>query len=248
MVIRTDTHGIETLRIEHGKANALDLELCRDLDAALAEGESRGAPLIVTGAGTMFSAGVDLFRVVESGREYIAKFLPALSGLFLRLFMMPRPVVAAVNGHAIAGGCILACACDYRVMGDGKGRIGLPELAVGVPFPAAAIELLRSVCDPARLHEFLFIGKTYDAPEAAAAGLVNEVVPADQVLERAASVARDLGSRPAASYRITKRFLRGPAAERIRAAERDHGDLIDAWAAPATLDAVKQYLERTLRR
>ena len=71
---------------------------------------------------------------------------------------------------------------------------------------------------------------------------------ADQVLQRAASVARDLGSRPAASYRITKRFLRGPAAERIRAAERDHGDLIDAWAAPATLDAVKQYLERTLRR
>jgi enoyl-CoA hydratase len=247
-VVPTQIDGIDTLRIEHGKANALDLELCRDLDAALAEVEAREGPLVFTGTGSMFSAGVDLFRVVDGGRGYIELFLPALSNLFLRLFMMPRPVVAAVNGHAIAGGCILACACDYRVMGEGTGRIGLPELAVGVPFPASAIELLRSVIDPARLHEFLLMGRTYDAREAAAAGLVNEVVPGESVLERAVAVARDLGARPAASYRITKQFLRGPAAERIRAAERDRAELIDAWAAPATLEAVRAYLARTLKR
>jgi enoyl-CoA hydratase len=248
MIVRTETQGVDTLRIEHGKANVLDVELCLEFEGALAEAESRPGPLIVTGTGTIFSAGVDLFRVVDGGREYIARFLPALSDLFLRLFTMPRPVVAAINGHAIAGGCILACACDYRVMGEGKGRIGLPELAVGVPFPASAIELLRSVTDPVRLHEFLFIGKTYEAREAAAAGLVNEAVALDDVLDRAVAVARDLGSRPAASYRITKQFLRGPAAERIRAAERDRGELIDAWAAPATLNAVREYLARTLRK
>ncbi len=248
MIVRTTTDGIDTLRIEHGKANALDVELCGELESALAAGESREGPLIVTGGGSMFSAGVDLFRVVDGGREYISRFLPALSNLFLRLFIMPRPVVAAINGHAIAGGCILACACDYRVMGGGKGRIGLPELAVGVPFPAAAIELLRSVIDPSRLHELLFVGKTYDAREAATAGLVNEAVPLDAVLDRAVAIARDLGSRPAASYRITKHFLRGPAAERIRAAERDRSDLIDAWAAPETLETVRAYLARTLRK
>ncbi len=248
MIARISMSGIETLRIEHGKANALDVELCRGLDAALADAEGREGPLVLTGTGSMFSAGVDLFRVVDGGRDYIAQFLPALSELFLRLFMLPRPVVAAINGHAIAGGCILACACDYRVMGEGKGRIGLPELAVGVPFPASAIELLRSVTDPVRLHEFLFIGKTYDAREAVAAGLVNEAVRLEEVLDRATAMARDLGSRPAASYRITKHFLRGPAAERIRAAERDRGELIDAWAAPETLEAVRGYLARTLRK
>lgn len=248
MITHCDSDGIETLQISHGKANALDLELCRSLEEALAEGERREGPLILTGAGSMFSAGVDLFRVVEGGAEYIAQFLPAMSDVFLRLFMFPRPVVAAINGHAIAGGCILACACDYRVMADGKGRIGLPELHVGVPFPASAIELLRSVTDPARLQEFLLLGRTYEAREAMAVGLVNEAVPAESVLERAVAIARDLSSRPAASYRITKQFLRAPAATRIREAEQDRSELIDAWATPATLEAIREYLARTLRK
>jgi enoyl-CoA hydratase/carnithine racemase len=108
--------------------------------------------------------------------------------------------------------------------------------------------LLRSVTDPARLHEFLFLGRTYTPREAAAAGLVNEVVPAERLDERAREVARDLGSRPAMSYRITKELLRGPAAERIREAERGHEELIDAWASPETLAAIRGYLARTLKR
>jgi enoyl-CoA hydratase len=248
VIAHTDIEGIDTLRLEHGKANAFDLELCRDLNAALSEASTRTGPLILTGAGSIFSAGVDLFRVVDGGRAYVEQFLPALSEVFLRLFTLPRPAVAAINGHAIAGGCILACACDYRVMADGKARIGLPELAVGVPFPASAIELLRSVTDPARLHEYLFLGRTYEAREAADVGLVNEVVPAERVTRRAAEVARDLGSRPAASYRITKQFLRGPAAERIRAAERDRAELIDAWASEQTMEAIRGYLARTFKK
>ncbi len=248
MITRTAIEDIDTLRLEHGKVNAFDLELCRDLIAALADAESRTGPLIVTAAGSSFSAGVDLFRVVDGGRPYVEQFLPALSEVFLRLFTLPRPVVAAINGHAIAGGCILACACDYRVMVDGKARIGLPELAVGVPFPASAIELLRSVTDPSRLHEYLFLGRTYEGADAAAAGLVNEVVPAERVAQRAAEVARDLGSRPAASYRITKQFLRGPAAERIREAERDRTGLIEAWSSEQTVETLRSYLARTLKK
>jgi enoyl-CoA hydratase len=248
MVTTTPRYGIDTLQISHGKANALDLELCLGLTRALVEGEAREDPLILTGAGSIFSAGVDLFRVVEGGRDYIAQFLPAMSDLFLRLFMFPRPVVAAINGHAIAGGCILAAACDYRVMADGNGRIGLPELHVGVPFPASAIELLRSVCDPAALQELLLVGRTYEANDARGMGLVNEVVPSETMLDRAAAVARDLGSRPAQSYRITKRFLRGPAAERIRSAEGDRTELIEAWSAPATLEAIRGYLTRTFKK
>jgi enoyl-CoA hydratase/carnithine racemase len=248
VLAHTTSEGVETLQICHGKANALDLELCLALDRALADAETRAGALILTGTGSVFSAGVDLFRIVDGGRAYIAQFLPALSDLFLRLFTLSRPVVAAINGHAVAGGCILACACDYRAMADGRSRIGLPELHVGVPFPASAIELLRSVIDPARLQEFLLIGRTYEPREAFSVGLVNEVVPGEALADRAAAIARDLGSRPASSYHLTKQVLRRPAVERIRAAEGDRSELIDAWSAPATIDSVRAHIARTLRK
>ncbi|HSL22069.1 MAG TPA: enoyl-CoA hydratase/isomerase family protein [Vicinamibacterales bacterium] len=242
--------GTDVITIEHGRANALDLSLVdalRDaLDRAASE-RSRGA-LVLTGSGSIFCAGVDLFRVVEGGREYIERFLPALSDLFLRLFLIPRPVVAAINGHAIAGGCILACACDYRVMSGGAGTIGLPELAVGVPFPASAVELLRHAVGSPRLQELLYFGRTYGPADALAHALVDEVAPAERVMPRAVDAGRELASRPPESFRLTKQHLRAPAAERIRSAERETPALIDAWASPETLDAVRVYLERTLRK
>lgn len=248
MIATSHADDIETLRLEHGKANAFDLELCRGLNDALADASNRTGPLVITGAGSIFSAGVDLFRVVEGGRAYIQEFLPALNEVFLRVFTLPRPVVAAINGHAIAGGCILACACDYRVMAEGKGRIGVPELSVGVPFPAAVVELMRAVIDPGRLNEFLLVGRTYEPAEAASVHLVDEVVEAEHVVERAREVAHELGSRPAASYRITKNLLREPAAARMREAERTQPELIDAWASPETLNAVRSFLARTLKK
>lgn len=248
MLTRTVADGVDVLRIEHGKANALDLELLDALSTAFDEAAGSRGGLVLTGSGSIFCAGVDLFRVVGGGRPYIERFLPALSRVFLQLFTLPRPVVAAINGHAIAGGCILACACDCRVMGQGKGRIGLPELAVGVPFPASAVELLRSVTGSARLQELLYFGRTYEPPDALTHGLVDEVVAADAVLARATIVARDLAARPGDSFRITKNYVRGPAAARIRAAEEDAGRLLDAWASPETIASVRAYLEKTLKK
>src|SRR5436305_14216699 len=100
---------VALLRIQHGKANALDLELCQALTKELeAYRQSAARALVITGAGTMFSAGVDLRRVADEGAPYLRSFLPAMSAAFETLFSVLKPVVAAVNGHAIAGGCILA--------------------------------------------------------------------------------------------------------------------------------------------
>lgn len=248
MLARTIVDGVEVLKIEHGKANALDLELLNALSTAFDQAAASRGGLVLTGSGSIFCAGVDLFRVVDGGRPYIEHFLPALSRVFLQLFTLPRPLVAAINGHAIAGGCILACACDCRVMGQGKGRIGLPELAVGVPFPASAVELLRSITGSARLQELLYFGRTYEPDDALKHGLVDEVVAADTVLERATTIARELAARPGDSFRITKSYVRGPAAARIRAAEDDAQNLLDAWASPGTLASVRTYLEKTLKK
>ena len=111
MIERTDHDGITTLRLAHGKASALDIELVEGFARVLAEVTSEVTAsdtraVILTGTGSIFSAGVDLFRLVEGGREYADRFVPALSRMLLELFAFPKPLIVAVNGHAIAGGCI----------------------------------------------------------------------------------------------------------------------------------------------
>src|SRR5918997_4066562 len=130
MIERNDHNGIVTLRLAHGKASALDIELVEGLarvvnEIALAD-DVRA--VVLTGTGSIFSAGVDLFRLTEGGDDYVARFVPPLSRMLLDLFSLPKPLVVAVNGHAIAGGCIFTLTGDYRIMAAGTARIGIPEL------------------------------------------------------------------------------------------------------------------------
>jgi len=145
---------IAVVRLAHGKANAMDLEFCTAIAARVGECDADPsiAALLITGQAQIFSAGVDLVRMVNEGAAYVRRFLPALSASLQAVFACAKPVVAAVNGHAIAGGCILACAADYRVMARGSGRIGIPELIVGVPFPIVPIEIMRFVAPANRLQ------------------------------------------------------------------------------------------------
>src|SRR5207248_2211327 len=127
-------------------ANAMSLEFCDRLTACFEEiRQSSARAAVLIGEERIFSAGVDLLRVLDGGRPYLRNFLPALSAALAAVFSHPKPVVAAINGHAIAGGCILACACDRRLMVRDAGRIGVPELLVGVAFPAVAMEIMRCV-------------------------------------------------------------------------------------------------------
>src|SRR5262249_51965675 len=120
--IERERDGTAVLRLNHGPVNALDGELLGDIVAALDEIEASDATnIVISGAGSSFSAGVDLKRIVDGGASYVRRFMPALSLAFVRLFSTPLPLVAAVNGHAIAGGCVVACAAERRLMADGGG-------------------------------------------------------------------------------------------------------------------------------
>jgi enoyl-CoA hydratase len=235
--------GVTVLRLCHGKVSALDLELLQALSAALGEVDE-AAPVVITGTGSAFSAGVDLRRIVDGGPSYAAQFLPALTTAFLAIFDHPGPVVAAVNGHAIAGGCVIAAACDVRLMS--QGTIGLAELSVGVPFPASAMEIMRHAAGPAAGR--LALGAPLlDPAGARAIGLVDDVVAPESVVDLAVGQAGAMGRTPAGVFAFTKRQLQRPARERLAAARGDDEAVLAMWSSAETRDRISAYLER-LRR
>ena len=247
MIARSQLEGVLTLRLAHGKANALDVEL---LDALLHELDSVAEDvraLILTGTGSIFSAGVDLFRLTREGAGYVRHFLPLLSRFLRKLFSFPRPVVAAVNGHAIAGGGVIVLACDARLMAEGVGRIGVPELLVGVPFPTAALEVVRFAVPREKVQSLIYTGRTLPARDALGAGLVDEVVAPDALLARAQELARQLAMIPPPVYSLTKQSLRAEALERIdKAGEWQDQAALEVWSAPQTHAQIREYLRRTL--
>ena len=175
MIERKDADGIRTLKLAHGKVSAIDIELgeafIEEMDAAR---DSSVRAVILTGSGSSFSAGVDLFRLLKDGPEYGRRFLPVLDNLLRAALTFPKPLIAAVNGHAIAGGCILAATCDHRIMTEGNGRIGIPELIVGVPFPALPLQIMSARVADGSLRDLVFTGRTVLVDEAKAMGLIDE--------------------------------------------------------------------------
>lgn len=245
-----DNDGIELIRIEHGKANAVDSELLNGLADALEEIERRDArAAVITGSGSIFSAGVDLFRVLEGGADYLTDFVPQLSQVLRDVAEFPKPLIAAMNGHAIAGGCILACACDYKVMAEGAGRVGVPELRVGVPFPAVPLELVRMVVPAKYLQEVILLGRTYEPFDALERGLVDEIVSKDELEERALEIAFEMASVGAESFSVSKRQLRQPCFDAMDlTAELFDAEVEDRWKAPDAHEAIRSYLEKTVGR
>lgn len=247
--LKTD-NGIAIVTIAHGKANALDLELGEELGKCfehISEGAARA--VVVTGQARIFSAGVDLVRLNSGGADYVRKFLPALHRSFASVFFCPKPVVAAINGHAIAGGCVLACCADRRIMARANGRIGVTELLVGVPFPAMALEVMRFAVPARHLPELLFTGATYEVDAALERGLVDAIVPADELMPSAIAAAEQLASLSPAAFAQTKAQLRAEARERLeRTAAATDKIAADIWAAEPTLAYVRDYVARTLKK
>ena len=248
MITTESRDHVTVVRLEHGKVNAFDVELMRGWIAELARLEQAETQAVVlTGTGAVFSAGVELRRLTEGGRDYVKAFLPLLGDAFFKTFTFSKPLIAAVNGHAIAGGCVLACACDYRVMAEGKGRMGTPELSVGVPFPSMAMEILRLVVPPHRLQAVIYRGLTCMPDDALANGFVDELAAPDALLDRAVEVAAHLGSLPPASFALTKRIIRQPSRDRVvRYMRSVDEEVLEAWMSSRVQNAVRAYVERTL--
>jgi enoyl-CoA hydratase len=233
--------GVTIVRFDHPPVNALDLDL---LEVIIASMRNVEGPVVITGVGRCFSAGVDLRALVEGGAEYAERFVTALSEAFLAVFDHPAPVIAAINGHAIAGGCVFAMCADLRLMS--AGTMGLTELAVGVPFPVAALEICSFAMGTSATRAVLQ-AKTIDADTALARGWVDAVVPNDELIAQAIATARELGQYSPAAYAATKRQLHQPTRAAVDAGAATDANVRASWISEQTRSRIAGFLESLAR-
>jgi enoyl-CoA hydratase len=241
---------VVVLTLAHGKVNALDLELLEAITLAFRDRATEPRPLVLAASGRAFCAGVDLRRILDGGPAYVSAFMPALTEAFLAVFEHPAPVVAAVGGHALAGGCIIAAACDRRLAAPGDATIGVTELLVGVPFPTSAIEILRHAVGTSRAAQLAGTGARLDVTAAHELGLITDLVddPAG-LLGEAVRVAAGLGRVEREAYTLAKTQFRRDFLERIARYRALDDERVNAvWAAPGTAAAIRRYLEALERR
>jgi enoyl-CoA hydratase len=216
-VVTTVEDGVAVLRFDDGKVNALSYAALDALQAGLDRAEADADAVCLVGREGKFSAGFDL-SVMTAGPEAARDLLRSGGDFIIRLYMHPQPVVAAVTGHALAAGALMVLACDVRIGADLPAKIGLNETSIGMPLPLFAVELAQDrLAAEARVRATLG-AEVFDPHGAAAIGYLDRVAPAESAVEEAIAEARRLGQYASGPYALTKRTMRQPVLDRLRAA------------------------------
>jgi enoyl-CoA hydratase len=226
---------VAVLSLECGKANAMTFELLDTLERMLDGFErSPATAAVFTGYDNYFSGGLALTQIIDFGVVELRGYIEQFSRVLTRMLACEKPIVAAVNGHAIAGGCVLALVCDWRIATDDPAmRIGLSEAQLGVGLPAIAFESLRMSVPPASILPIAFEGKLFNPRDALALGLVHEVAPSAELLARATAKAETLAALPAAAIAQIKHALRAPVLDTLaRTADAETTRWLDTWFHP----------------
>jgi enoyl-CoA hydratase len=236
-----DDAGLAVVRLARRHGNAIDPQLVEGLlDAcsrAAADPAVRGMRLCA--AGKLFCPGLDLQDLSELDRPAMERFVRRFGECVHALYGFPKPAVAQIHGHAMAGGLVLALTADWRVLAAER-MLGLAELRVGLPFPHGVACLLRETVDPRHLAEVVLLGRNYSGDEAVEVGLAHEVAPAEELDARCRRRLADLAARDLAAFATTKRYLRGEVLERMREGDRRHaGEFLDAWFSAPTRERIR---------
>lgn len=241
------TDGIALLRLERPPANAIELGTATALGETLARLEQDGGTraIVITGQGPFFSAGLDLKVVPTYGPAEQRAMVMAINRLLGRFYGSPLPTVAALNGHALAGGLVVALACDYRLASRGSYRLGLTETKVAVPYPAAAMAVVQAELTPPVARRVVLLARHMTPEEALADGIVDELEAPEGLLPRAFALAGELAALPRDAYARIKRQLRARTLERIEQVIATGTDpLLDGWLSPETAPAAARVLGR----
>lgn len=233
---------IAVLRLDKPRGNAIDDALADGLTQAAAEvGADDGVAgvLLASAHPKLFCPGLDLVALAQHDRAGMQRFMRSFSQAILALYALRKPVVAAVNGAAVAGGCILALTADHRVLRRGA-PIGLNEVKVGVPLPWSTTVLLRASVNPAALGRIALLGRNFSDEDALAAGLADELAEAEGFEAACRARLAEFVEKDAGAFGTTKAWLREAALAQMRAHEDERlGRFLDGWFSAPTQERIR---------
>lgn len=234
---------IATVTINRPKVNALNEPLVDELNECFQKlaNDPGVKSVILTGEGSFFSFGLDVPESLSYSKESFTKFFTKFTDFYASIFLFPKPVVAALNGHTIGGGCILVLACDYRLMVSGKAKISLNEITFGSTVPVGCVEMLKFCVGGKNAESVLYTGAMYSAEVAKELGLIHEVVAKENLEESARKVAEDFAKKDGRAFQSVKTHLRKQIAEEIRKREKDSIlEFVDIWYSENTWDNLQK--------
>jgi enoyl-CoA hydratase/carnithine racemase len=228
---------IATITLSRGKVNALNEAMVEEIHDHFTrmETDETVRAVILTGTGKFFTFGFDIPEFLSYSKESFSRYLKKFAGLYTYMFTFPKPIIAALNGHTIAGGCMIATACDYRLMVAGKAKISLNEINFGSSVFAGSAAILKYCVGARNAQEILYSGKMHAAEEAQTLGLVDRVTSEEDLAAEAFQVAQELAGKHGAAFGSIKNLLRKPVAEEIMKSEEDSiQEFVDIWYSEST--------------
>jgi 3,2-trans-enoyl-CoA isomerase len=234
---------IATLTLSRGRVNALNEVMVEEINNYFISFENDNSikAIVLTGEGRFFSFGFDIPEFLSYSKDSFVRFLTKFTNLYTYMFLFPKPVVAALNGHTIAGGCMLATACDYRIMVSGKARVSLNEIGFGSSVFAGNVEMLKFHVGQKNAETILYSGAMYSAEEAGQLGLIDQISSEKCLTDEARKVAQDFAKKDNSAFRSIKGLLRRPAAEEMIKREEDSiREFADIWYSENTWENLKE--------
>ena len=240
--------GIAVLTFRSGKVNAMSPEFlaeAREALKAVTQASETRALILTGGESRFFSFGLDVARLLSFERAPMTLFLKDLNQLLETLYLFPKPVVAAVNGHAMAGGLLMALCADTRIGVEGDFSIGLSEVQLGIAAPAASLRILARRVGEARAREIAMTGTVYKPEGAREMGLLDELVPPDNLVARARERAETLAALPPEGVALNKRYLgAGIFDGDPETFRRESETWLDAWFSRESREKLRALVER----
>jgi enoyl-CoA hydratase len=246
--IRFDRQGpLGILRLDKGRGNAIDDALLEDLARwaveAARDDQLRGV-LLASAHPRIFCPGLDLVSLIERDREGMREFMSHFATVLWGLFGLLKPVVASINGPAVAGGCILALTADYRVLARGAAQIGLNEVKIGVPLPWSVVMLLRSTVHTSSLAEVALLGRNFADEEALRVGLADALADRDQLEQTALARLEEFAEKDPLAFGATKGWMRSQVVATMKAHEAETADVwLDAWFSAPTRERLRKMVD-----
>jgi len=248
MITTSRQEGTEIVELNRGVTNALDLELVRELTRVIRrikdDSKIRGA-VLTSANDKFFSIGFDLPHLYGLPAEEFEIFYRSFNQACLELYTLPIPTVAAITGHAVAGGCILALCCDQRLIAYGRKLMGLNEIKLGVPVPYLADRVLHELVGVRTASEIMEIGEFYAAQKALEMGMVDKVLPQETVLDESVKRACALGASPSKAFAMIKRNRVEQVESQVLSCldEKTEG-FLDCWFSDQARARLKEAIEK----